>query len=119
MNSKKKRLEMEGVLSSFISTPQPETEPIAENPPAQEQHKAPILNETAPLETSSPKILAPILVQLSVKTNPEALEQLRDLAFWQRRPLQDLIQEAFDAYLKNIPSQDLAQAKEERIKFKK
>jgi hypothetical protein len=76
-------------------------------------------NEKAPLETTSPKILAPILVQLSVKTKPETLEQLRDLAFWQRRPLQDLVQEAFDAYLKNIPSQDLSQAKEERIKFKK
>lgn len=122
MNSKKKRLEMEGVLSSFISSPQPENEPIAENSPVEEIHVSPNIEEVATTPVAPPtKILAPVpvLVQLSVKTNPEALEQLRNLAFWQRRPLQDLIQEVFDAYLKTIPSQHLAQAKEERMKFKK
>ena len=90
-NSKRKRLEMQGVLSSFISQGQ-NTEANASNPEN--------------------------LSQLSVRVPHALLEQMRDLAFYERSPLQQLVQEAFELYLQQYPPPTLQEAKELRAKKK-
>lgn len=94
MQDKKKRLQMEGVLSSFISTPGFQQETTAENPS----------------QTNG------LLSSLSVRIPSELLEQVRDLAYWERQSFQTFVQQAFEHYVASFDAETLEKAKNARIK---
>lgn len=94
-------------LSSLIPTSEPEKEPKKEKVVTTTKNKSAAI----PKESKTAKTTV-----TTFRINNDSLEAVKAIAFWDRKKIQDVFNEALEAYLKTIPATSLKKA---QVEYKK
>lgn len=96
-------------LSSLIPTEAPTPKPVVKK----EQAK-PVVKKKRTVSPPKPK--TPATTVTTFRINNDNLSAIKAVAFWERKKIQDVFNEALESYLKSIPASTLKKAQTE---FKK